>query len=128
MSEFDLLCSELAAMQAKRASAVARPARLRKSLAAMPVHMDFGKLSKLKLPGAARKTASSPVDAREALMNRVVHATSLLKALVDEGRLTALQAATFEAYAELAEMNWGSRWLRTSDPAVIMQALGELAQ
>lgn len=39
----------------------------------------------------------------------------------------ALQAATFEAYAELAEANWASRWIRTSDPAVIMQAVSEMA-
>ena len=41
-------------------------------------------------------------------------------------RDAGLQAATFEAYAELAEMNWGSRWLRTSDPAVIIQAVQDL--
>lgn len=38
----------------------------------------------------------------------------------------ALQVATFEAYAELAEANWASRWIRASDPAVIMQAMSEL--
>ena len=43
-------------------------------------------------------------------------------------RDVALQVATFQAYAELAEQNWVSRWLRTADPAVIMQAVNELAQ
>ena len=43
-------------------------------------------------------------------------------------RDVALQVATFQAYAELAERNWASRWLRTSEPAVIMQAVSELAQ
>ena len=38
----------------------------------------------------------------------------------------ALQVATFEAYAELAEANWASRWIRASDPAVIMQEMSEL--
>lgn len=42
-------------------------------------------------------------------------------------RDAALQAATFEAYAELARQSWASQWLRTSDPAVIMQAVSELA-
>ena len=43
-------------------------------------------------------------------------------------RDVALQVATFQAYSELAEHNWVSRWLRTADPAVIMQAVSELTE
>jgi hypothetical protein len=96
MSEFDLLCNELAEMQAQRTQAAKRPVPLAKSLAALPVHTDLAEFSKLQRPASLRM-APRPVDARQALMDRVVHATSLLMALVFEGRLTALQASTFEA-------------------------------
>lgn len=43
-------------------------------------------------------------------------------------RDAALQVATFQAYSQLAERNWVSRWLRTADPAVIMQAVSELTE
>lgn len=42
-------------------------------------------------------------------------------------RDAGLQAATFAAYETLAEENWASRWVRTSDPAVIIQAVRDTA-
>lgn len=37
-----------------------------------------------------------------------------------------LQAATSAAYARLAENSWGGPWVRSSDPAVIIQAVQDL--
>lgn len=87
--------------------------------------LEFEKLS-LPKPDLQVLVDTNPDVARERAAAREEQDESRTRDRYE--RDAALQAATFEAYVELAEMNWGSRWLRTSDPAVIMQALGELAQ
>lgn len=94
MSEFEALIRDLDALHDKRAT-VARP--MLKSL------NDRRIKSIVENPTAARKTAPrkaapvSPEGADQALRARVAHATSLLKAAVAGGSLTALEASTYEA-------------------------------
>lgn len=87
--------------------------------------LEFGKLQ-LPKPDLQVLVDTTPDIARERAEAREERDASRTRDRYE--RDAGLQTATFEAYAELAESQWASRWLRTSDPTVIMQALGELAQ
>ena len=87
--------------------------------------LEFGKLG-LPKPDLQVLVDTTPDVARERAEAREEQDATRTRDRYE--RDVALQVATFQAYAELAERNWASRWLRTSEPAVIMQAVGELAQ
>lgn len=87
--------------------------------------LEFGKLG-LPKPDLQVLVDTTPDVARERAQAREEQDVSRTRDRYE--RDVALQVATFQAYAELAEQNWVSRWLRTADPAVIMQAVNELAQ
>ena len=87
--------------------------------------LEFGKLG-LPKPDLQVLVDTTPDVARERAEAREEQDATRTRDRYE--RDVALQVATFQAYAELAERNWASRWLRTSEPAVIMQVVGELAQ
>ena len=87
--------------------------------------LEFGKLG-LPKPDLQVLVDTTPDVARERAEAREEQDATRTRDRYE--RDVALQVATFQAYAELAEQNWVSRWLRTADPAVIMQAVNELAQ
>ena len=87
--------------------------------------LEFGKLG-LPKPDLQVLVDTTPDVARERAEAREEQDATRTRDRYE--RDVALQVATFQAYAELAEQNWVSRWLRSADPAVIMQAVNELAQ
>lgn len=85
--------------------------------------LEFGKLQ-LPQPDLQVLVDTPPDVARDRAAAREERDASRTRDRYE--RDVALQVATFEAYAELAEANWASRWIRASDPAVIMQTMSEL--
>lgn len=80
--------------------------------------LEFGRLG-LPKPDLQVLVDTAPEVARERAERR--EATDESRARDRYERDRALQAATFQAYVDLAEASWASRWVRSADAAVIMQ-------
>lgn len=94
-------------------------ARTGDAAAAKWVHdLEFGRLG-LPKPDLQVLVDTAPEVARERAEKREAEDESRARDRYERDR--ALQAATFQAYADLAEAGWASRWVRSVDAAVIMQ-------
>ena len=86
--------------------------------------LEFGRLG-LPRPDLQVLVDTSPELARERAAKRETQDATRARDRYE--RDGGLQAATYAMYGRLAEMSWGGPWVRGSDPAVIIQAIRDLA-
>lgn len=87
--------------------------------------LEFGRLG-LPKPDLQVLVDTQPDVARERAAKREEQDKARTRDRYE--RDAALQAATSAAYRELADSGWAGRWVRTDDPAVIMQAVSDVAR
>lgn len=96
-------------------------ARLRDDAVVDWVHdLEFGRLG-LPVPDLQVLLATEPETASQRAISRAAQDTGRERDSYE--RDSGLQERTYDAYRRLAERSWAGRWLVTTDPADILQAI-----
>lgn len=96
-------------------------ARLRDDAVVDWVHdLEFGRLG-LPVPDLQVLLATEPETASRRAISRAEQDTSRERDSYE--RDSGLQERTYDAYRRLADRSWAGRWLVTTDPADILQAI-----